>query len=257
LVKTAIAPKFNKQTKGSSMKKSILTGIGALLGCALLAADSSPKDDVKAAAKALANNYSWHTAVTTPQQGGGARFRPGPTDGKTAGGTTWLQMTRGTNVTDAVLTGEGKGAAKMQDSWQSLAELLADDGGGGFNPRTFLARTLQNYKTPATQAAELADSAKELAKADDAIAGDLTEDGAKAQLRFGPANAGGPEISNAKGSVKFWVKDGKLTKYEFHVSGSIDFNGNARDVDRTTTVEIKDVGTTKVEVPADAKKKLE
>jgi len=240
------------------MKKLILSGIFALAAGSLLAADPTPKDDVKAAAKVLADNYSWHTSTAVPNSGGGgnARFRPGPTDGKTAGGTTWLEMTRGTNVTDAVLTGGGKGAAKMQDSWQSLADLAADDGGGGFNPRMFTARMLQNFKSPATQAGDLADGAKELAKADGAITGDLTEDGAKAQLSFGPPNGDGPTISNAKGSVKFWVKDGKLAKYEFHVSGSIDFNGNTRDVDRTTTVEIKDVGTTKVEVPDDAKSKL-
>jgi hypothetical protein len=34
------------------------------------------------------------------------------------------------------------------------------------------------------------------------------------------------------------------------------FNGNDMDVDRTTTVEIKDVGTTKITVPEEASKKL-
>jgi hypothetical protein len=56
--------------------------------------------------------------------------------------------------------------------------------------------------------------------------------------------------------VKFWIKDGVLSKYEFKVTGKVSFNGNDRDVDRTTTVEIKDVGTTKVEVSDEAKKKL-
>ena len=56
--------------------------------------------------------------------------------------------------------------------------------------------------------------------------------------------------------MKFWLKDGALSKYEFKVQGKADFNGNEMDVDRTTTVEIKDVGATKVDVPEDAKKKL-
>jgi len=56
--------------------------------------------------------------------------------------------------------------------------------------------------------------------------------------------------------VKFWVKGGQLTKYQFHVQGNVSFNGNDRDVDRTTTVEIKDVGTTKIQVSDDARKKL-
>ncbi len=63
-------------------------------------------------------------------------------------------------------------------------------------------------------------------------------------------------VSDAKGSVKFWVKDGALTKYEFKLKGSIKFGDNDFPVDRTATVEIKDVGTTKVEVPDAAKKKL-
>jgi hypothetical protein len=48
-----------------------------------------------------------------------------------------------------------------------------------------------------------------------------------------------------------------LVKYQTHVTGTVSFNGTDRDVDRTTTTEIKDVGTTKIEVPDDAKKKLE
>ena len=56
--------------------------------------------------------------------------------------------------------------------------------------------------------------------------------------------------------MKFWLKDGLLTKYEFNVKGTMSFNGNEFDNDRTTTVEIKNVGSTKVEVPEEAKKKL-
>src|SRR5258708_28216269 len=49
-----------------------------------------------------------------------------------------------------------------------------------------------------------------------------------------------PEITNPKGDVKFTVKDGTLAGYELHVTGSVSFNGNSRDVDRTTTVTISD-----------------
>lgn len=63
-------------------------------------------------------------------------------------------------------------------------------------------------------------------------------------------------MANPKGNAKFWVKDGVLSKYEFHVEGTVTFNGNDREMNRTTTVEIKDVGTTQVQVPDEAKKKL-
>ena len=64
-------------------------------------------------------------------------------------------------------------------------------------------------------------------------------------------------VTNPKGTVKFWIKDGLLLKYEYHVQGAVSFNGKDQNVDQTTTVVIKDVGTTKVEVPDEAKKIIE
>jgi hypothetical protein len=82
----------------------------------------------------------------------------------------------------------------------------------------------------------------------------LTEEGAKTLLTF--RRGGNASVSGAKGSVKYWIKDGVLARYEVKVSGKVTFNDNERDVERTTTTEIKDVGTTKVTVPDEAKKKL-
>jgi hypothetical protein len=241
------------------MKRHILPGLMALLAGSLMAADSSPKADVKNAAAALGSqtNYSWRTTV---EAGNTSRFRPGPTEGKTEkGGYTTLLMSFNDNTSEAVLKGTN-GAIKTPDNgWQTLAEAAQDNGGGGPNPGMFLARMLQNYKAPAVEAADLADKTKELKAGGDALAGDLTEDGAKALLTFRPRAGGGepPTVSNAKGSAKFWIKDGKLAKFQFHLQGAVSFNGNDRDVDRTTTVEIKNVNSTKIEVPDEAKKKLQ
>ncbi len=240
------------------MKKSLLSGLILLLAVQLRAADPNPQIEVKNAAAALGNqaSYSWKTTV---EVGNDSPFRPGPTEGRTEkGGYTHLTMSFGDNANEAVLKGTN-GAIKTPDSgWLSLAEAAQDDGGGGFNPTRFLARMMQNFKTPAAQAADLAGQVKEIKKDTNGFSGDLTEDGAKALLTFRPRGGGGegPTVSNAKGSVKFWLADGKLAKYRFHVQGTVSFNGNDRDVDRTTTVEIKDVNKTKVEVPDDAKKKL-
>jgi hypothetical protein len=229
------------------MKTSIVFGIIALTAASLVAAESSPKDDVSNAAKALGEkaSYSWKTTVAVPAE---SRFHPGPTEGKTEkDGATRVKMTFGDNTTEFVLQG-GKSAVHTEDGgWQSLSEL--DDQG----PGRFLGGMIRNFKAPAAQASELAAQAKELKKDGDVYSADLTDEGAKALLQFRGGNA---TVSDAKGSVKFWVKDGVLTKYEFKVAGKVSFNGNDRDVDRTTTVEIKDVGATKVEVPDEAKKKL-
>ena len=161
-------------------------------------------------------------------------------------------MTMRDNTIEAVKKGE-KGAIKTADGWQSLSEATGGDPG----PAMFIARRVQTFKTPAAQVEELAGKVKELKQDGDVYSGELTEEGAKSQLMFGGRGGGnGPEISGAKGSVKFWVKDGLLSKYEVKVQGHVSFNGNDRDVDRTTTVEIKDIGSTKVQVPDDAKKKL-
>jgi hypothetical protein len=229
------------------MKTSIVFGIIALAAASLVAAESSPKDDVTSAAKALGEkaSYSWKTTVAVPAE---SRFHPGPTEGRTEkDGATRVKMTFGDNTTEFVMQG-GKSAVHTEDGgWQSLSEL--DDQG----PGRFLGGMIRNFKAPAAQASELAAQSKELKKDGDVYSADLTDEGAKALLQFRGGNA---TVSDAKGSVKFWVKDGILTKYEFKVAGKVSFNGNDRDVDRTTTVEIKDVGATKVEVPDEAKKKL-
>ena len=240
------------------MKTQIVIGLAALMATSLLIADA--KDDVKSAAKKLADSsgYSWKSNTESAGGGGGGGRGGGPTEGKAIkDGTVCLSMTRGDNKIEAFAKGE-KGAIKTQEGWQSIEEAGQAAQGGQAGPGRFLGRMLANYKTPAVQAGELADKVKELKKDGDAYAGDLTEDGAKSLMTFGRGGQGAnaPEISGAKGSVKFWVKDGTLTKYEFKVQGKVSRNGNDMEVDRTTTIEIKDVGTTKFEVPEEAKKKM-
>ena len=220
---------------------------------AVLAADL--KDEITAAAKQLANkdNYSWKQ---TTENAGGGGFGAGVSEGKTQkDGLTWVSMPgRDNNTIEAVKSGE-KGAVKTQDGWQSIAELAADQNAG---PGRFLAMRFRNFKAPAAQIEDLASKTKELKKEGDAFASDLTEEGAKSLLTFGGRGGGnGPEISGAKGSVKIWIKDGLLAKYALKVKGTVSFNGNDREIDRTTTVEIKEIGSTKIEVPAEAKQKLE
>jgi hypothetical protein len=235
------------------MKKIILfSSAAALVAASLMAADSEPKADITSAAKKLGenDNYSWRTTVVVPED---APFKPGPTEGKTEKeGFTWLSMSFGDNEMKAVLKGD-KGAALGPDGdWQSLSELANAEG-----PGRFMAMRLRTFKAPAAQAAQLAGYTKDLKKDGDLYSSELTEEGAKTLLSFRPRGGGdAPGVSNAKGSVKFWLKDGALTKYEFNVKGTVSFNGNDMDQDRTSTVVIKDVGTTKVTVPEEAKKKM-
>jgi hypothetical protein len=238
------------------VKTKILIGSVALLTSTLLAADA--KDDVTKAAKKLADagSYSWKSTAETAGGGGGGGMRPGPTEGKIAkDGTVHLQMTRGENTVEAVLKGE-KGAVKTQEGWQSLTELTSAEGDQAPRGR-FMGRMLQNFRAPAVEAADMLSKVKELKKDGDVYSGDLTEDGVKALLTRGFRPGGNaPEMGNPKGWIKLWVKDGLLTRYQYNVQATMTFQGNERNIDRTTNVEIKDVGATNVEVPEEAKKKL-
>jgi hypothetical protein len=238
--------------KGCSMKSRILIAASTLIvGCAL-AADSSSKDDVANAAKKLADqkNYSWKSTIEF------GNFN-GTTDGKVVkDGTVALSMNFGNNTTEAFLRGD-KGAVKTSDQdWQSLEELAAAAGTEP-GPRQFLVRRLKNFKAPADEAVEVLGKTKEVKKDGDAFTAELTEAGAKDLLSFGGRRGGNaPEPKNAKGSVKFWLKDGLLSKYQTKLEGTMNFNGEDRDIDRTTTIELKDAGTTKIEIPEAAQKKM-
>lgn len=244
------------------MKRNAILGAAALLTASLVAVQAGPKEDATAAAKKLAEkSYSWKTSSENAGGGGGGggggRGGFGSQEGKiSADGTALVTMPGRENNTEAVIKGD-KFAVKRGEGWQSAAELAANAEGGGGRGRGGAAM-FRNFKAPATRALDLIGQTKELKSADGVISGDLTEEGAKSLMAFGGrgGGGGGPEISGAKGSVKFWVKDGVLTKMETKTQGKMSFNGNDRDIDRTTTTEFKEIGTTTVTVPEDAKKKL-
>src|SRR5207248_3131228 len=102
---------------------------------------------------------------------------------------------------------------------------------------------LKALKKPAAEAESLAGKATELKKESEGLySGDLTPDAAK--TFFSLLGRRAAEAPEAKGSVRFWVKDGQLTKYALSVQGKITAGPDKREVDitHTTTVEIKDIG---------------
>jgi hypothetical protein len=231
------------------MKARILFSILTITVGSLVAADSSPKDEVTSAAKKLAqaDNYAWKS---TSEFAGFSSSTEGKAN---KDGLAWLGVTFGDSTTEAFLKG-GKGVVKQPDSkeWQTLTELENEQG-----PIQFLVRRLQTFKAPAVQAEDFANKCKELKKDGDAYSSDLTDAGAKEVLSFGRRRSPDvPEPKNAKGSVKFWLKDGELQKYTIKLSGTVNFGGDDQDIEGTMTSEIKDVGNTKLEIPDDAKKKL-
>ena len=218
-------------------------------------------EDVKSAASKLADaaNYSW--TATTEIEGG--QWTPAPVKGKAIkGGAAVITSERDGTTTTAVLQGTN-GVASTDEGWKTAEELraAAGAGGGGGNRGGMRAGALLRNPLPAASLTKLVEKSKDL-KAGGAgvIAGVLSDEGAKEFALMGrggrPGGQTPPEPKNAKGSVQFWLKEGQVQKIRLKVSATMTVNGEDRDMVRTTTWEIRDVGTTTVEVPAEAKKHL-
>jgi hypothetical protein len=240
-------------------------------------AKADPKDDVKAAVQKLVDspNYSWTTTVAAPAGGGGRRGGRGfggggPTAGKASKeGYVLVSLTMMQQSYDIITRGD-KAMIKTDAGWKTPEELAAapaGDQGGGFNPATIVAAQAKSIKSPTQQAMESIDKLQNVQKTDDAYTADMNPDEIKSAVtarfsafargRGGDAGAAPQvDLKDIKGSFKFWIKDGIITKVEMHQAYTMNFNGNDVPVDNTSTTEIKDVGTTKIEIPDDVKAKL-
>lgn len=234
--------------------------ISSLVSALSLAALADPKSDAKAAAEKLAAApcYSW----TAKTEMANSQFPASTIMGKAdKGGFAVVTQERDGNKTVAVIKGE-KGAVKTDEGWKTAEELraAAQGGGGGGGRGGMRAGMLLRTRLPADDAVKMLDHVKEVKAMDGCLCGELTEAGAKELMSLGRGRGGqggqAPEAKNAKGMIKYWLKDGVVSKMEVKVSGTMNWGGEDRDIERTTTYEIKDVGTTTVEVPAEAKAKI-
>lgn len=262
------------------MKTSLLTT--SLLAAFLPAfAFAGPKEDVTAATKKLseAENYTWSTTTEMGGGnggggGGGRNFRPGPVEGKTQkDGLSYITTKFGDNTSETYAKA-GKTVTKVEGEWKTPEELAAarGDGNEGGNARRgagrgFGGRGIGNGKSAAEQVAETAGKVEKFEEKDGALVGTLSPEAVKSLLTFGGGrrggNAGGnadrpapPEPKDTSGTVAYTLKDGNIAKVVTHVKGTLSFNGEDREIDRTTTTEFSAIGSTKLEVPEEVTKKL-
>jgi hypothetical protein len=236
---------------------SVLSGI-ALTFSALAA---EPKEAVASAIKALKDkgSYSWTSTTEAGQFNINAK-------GKAE--KDWAMITsEGQNgETQAVRKGD-KGVLKTDDGWKTAEELRAAQAGGGGQGRGMFRAAILRTPLPLEDAEDALKGVKDLKAGDNGVyTAELTDEAAKDRASFFGRRRGGqnanpnftpPEPKEAKASVKYWVKDGALTKMEVKSHAKLTFNGEDREIDRTTTTEFSNVGSTKVDAPAEAKKKLE
>jgi hypothetical protein len=236
------------------MKRILTFGLIGTAACALFAADANLKDKAANATKQLGDksNYSW---ATTTKEADGSPGRLGTIEGKAEkDGVVFLKFTVGDVPVEVYMNGL-KGTARAQEGWQTFDDIAQTSG-----TAAAIVRYLRSYKAPAAQGAELAGKVKELKEADGALVGDLKEEAVREMLLFGTRQREGqepPKTTGAKGSVKFWIKDGALAKCEINVQGKVTAGEREFDINRTMTTEVRDAGSTKLEIPAEAKAKME
>ena len=246
------------------MKKNLLFGIITLMGGSLLTAYADPKDDVTAAAKKLADgggNYTCGNKRLTPAKAVSAaaslkgQDRSRPHAGlKLRDSPSAAAMPSTPPPTERLYQGTNSVTKNADGQWQTAAEIAAAAAAQRrwrrFRRRSRRVWSRSTGASTTTTITTLVAGVTELNDDNGTLVGDLTEDAAKANIFPGgrgrggaPGGGGAPEPTDAKGSVKIWIKDGALVKYEVKNSGKMSFGGgDPIDINRTTTVEFSDVG---------------
>jgi hypothetical protein len=199
-----------------------------------------------------AQNYSWTKTTEMP----GAPFSVAPVSGKAAKDGYAIQVAKADGNSLQVVTKAGRAAAKVGNEWKTAAELEAGKGKASAD----LAELVVS-RTPADELQALASKVVSPQQdADGSWGGKLDAAEAKSimsGLLKHRARRPNMEISSTSGSLRVWMKDGLPQKYVVTTSGSISRPFGSKEVTRTATVTISEVGSTTVEIPAGAKAKLQ
>jgi hypothetical protein len=235
------------------MNKALLIGLIGLLAPTLFAAESDLQAKVANATKQLGDkpNYSWTTAI---REGDTNAVEHPPVLGKTdKSGLIYLRTMTGATATEVYMNGQ-KGTASGTAGWRTFDEIAKP---GGF--AAGLVHYVRSWKAPVDEVTALLGKVKDVKEVEGVLSGELKEDAVKELLEFSAPTFQGqepPKIADPKGSVKFWIQDGMLKKYEIRVQGRVVRGEQESPAIRTTLVEIKSIGTTKLEVPEEAKQKM-
>ena len=201
------------------------------------------------------------------------------------------QVGRGVTDTDVEMIFRGNTACVIQtdDGWKTPAELPAYDARNsdarrssgypgstgrsrsgrppstGAAPISGRSRGDRGYSNlqlgislPHEELAVIVGSHQEFKAEGDTVSGALTDLGAQLLL----VRDGQESITpvRASGTFKLWLRDGMVVKYQVQLEGTllVRVSSQSREVTvhQSTETVLKDVGTTRVEVPADARAKL-
>ena len=220
------------------------------------------KEDIQAALKKLAeSSYSWKATAISESEGKDPQDK-GITEGKLEkGGTALIKTTKVDKVTEAAFKG-GKVAVKTADGWRNAGDFDPNGNAKGkLDKGLVLTQNLQKYQVPALEAAALLAKTKNVEVYQDGFyLSNLSDEGVTAYIEQATKVGKKPaDLMEPKVAVKFWVRDGELVKYQtvFEYKKVKGKDKTLVATKETNTVEIKEIGSAKVELPEDVRKKLE
>ena len=180
--------------------------------------------------------------------------------GRGAGGSVTLkvQPDSAQYLKGAEVEGYRKGeklVTKEGDAWKVAEKPQKPAEGGKPDKKAVALAMLAKMKAPHEALKGIGEKIKDVKRADSdggrCYSGDLT---AEAARDFGSGGMAKGDKAEFTGTAKIWTNgDGVITKYEIATT----MKAKEKDITKTVTVEISDVGSTKYEVPEDAKKALE
>ena len=258
------------------MVRSALLAFGLVLAIGVLAAGATPRDDVAAAIQKLADSgdYAWRTVPfaedaappdadfeTIP-----ARFEQTAQDqieGKVQkDGLVALRAQIGDAVVGFYMHHAHMAIQTTQGQWTSETQLLSQ---GYLSIPDQLLTQAEFLLPPAVEARQYFERIQNIHREGDAYVGEIPQDAAIAMLeeRKRKQNDGKEwRLAEAKATVKFWISDGVLSKYQVH--WTIDpyicvfgLNEWANESDITETTAISDNGKTTIHLPPEAEAELD
>jgi len=238
---------------------------GTILGAGTPARATGFGDEAKDAARKLGEQSSYTWTSTTRKLVDGKDAAPDKVAPISEGriekaGATYLILAKGTPKSVEVAIRESKVAVKTPDGWKSLNDFAPADPASNKKPDKLavLAKSYERFTSPSSEVVSLVEGMKEMkGEGDGLYSGQATEDARKAYLvRTAKPGAAPKELMEPKLTLRCWVKDGMLVKYEVALE-SKKLKKDVVTVNATvTTVELREIGSTKAELPEEARKKL-
>ncbi|MCC9642471.1 arabinan endo-1,5-alpha-L-arabinosidase [Rhodopirellula sp. JC740] len=192
-------------------------------------------------------SYRW---VSESELEGQSGFRPGAMRGTTvADDMIALSISFGSRDLQTVIDGEKAAVTDRDGRWETIA--MKDQGYSSGKSSASIAR---NVETPVEELKKLVPLLTFLRTEDDWIVGDLPANAAEDHLEI---RRGGETVRRPTGIVRFRINHGSLTKYVVRAEAELVNEDRTNKVSRTKTIQLRDVGTAKWDVPDGASEALQ